>query len=168
MELLVVLPHFDWIRDQIRDVILLYIPWQKPNRLQKPTAGARKKGAKHSEFLVSHIFTLNCFVGLSFDHWFFTCWYFPLLTTSLIKKPINNHILQQRTFYALWAPDPERLIRMLRVLFFIQSNLNNNRLLSVMKVKVLECIISMEASPLLPKCSLGVPLKSYENKLEFL
>ena len=95
-------------------------------------------------------------------------WYFPLLTTSPIKKPFNNHILQQRTFYALWAPDPERLIRMLRVLFFIQSNLNNNRPLSVMKVKVLECIISMEASPLLPKCSLGVPLKSYENKLEFL
>ena len=46
---------------------------------------------------------------------------FLFLTTSPIKKPFNNHILQQRTFYALWAPDPERLIRMLRVIFLIQT-----------------------------------------------
>ena len=30
----------------------LKAPQQKPNSIHKPTAGARKKGAKHPEFLV--------------------------------------------------------------------------------------------------------------------
>ena len=33
----------------------LKAPQQKPNRIQKPTAGARKKGAKRPEFLVINI-----------------------------------------------------------------------------------------------------------------
>ena len=37
----------------------LKAPQQKPNRLQKPTAGARKNGAKHPEFLVCYIKSLH-------------------------------------------------------------------------------------------------------------
>ena len=33
-------------------LLLQGAPQQKPNSIQKPTTGARKKGAKHPEFLV--------------------------------------------------------------------------------------------------------------------